>query len=76
MTTKDSMNQDNRVLSANLSAAVRMGDDEAIRFVDWVRGAAPYFHAFRGKTFVLAFGGKAIMGPLAWRGTSACAAGV
>lgn len=52
------MNQEIRVLSANLSAAVRMGDDEAIRFVDWVRGAAPYFHAFRGKTFVLAFGGE------------------
>ena len=57
-----SMNKENRVLSANLSAAARMGDAEAIRFVDWVRGAAPYFHAFRGKTFVLAFGGEVAQG--------------
>lgn len=58
------MNENNRVLSENLSAAVRMGDDEAIRFVDWVRGAAPYFHMFRGKTFVLAFGGEVAQGEL------------
>jgi amino-acid N-acetyltransferase len=56
------MKQEARVLSENLSAAVRMGDEEAIRFVDWVRGAAPYFHAFRGKTFVLAFGGEVAHG--------------
>ena len=30
-------------------------DDE---FVSWFRSVAPYFHAFRGKTFVLAFGGE------------------
>jgi len=28
------------------------------QFVSWVRSVAPYFHAFRGKTFVLAFGGE------------------
>jgi hypothetical protein len=27
---------------------------------------APYVNLFRGKTFVIAFGGKAILGPLAW----------
>ncbi|MDA8225875.1 MAG: amino-acid N-acetyltransferase [Betaproteobacteria bacterium] len=27
-------------------------------FVHWFRSAAPYIHAFRGKTFVLAFGGE------------------
>ncbi len=27
-------------------------------FVSWVRAAAPYIHAFRGKTFVIAFGGE------------------
>jgi amino-acid N-acetyltransferase len=27
-------------------------------FVSWFRSVAPYFHAFRGKTFVLAFGGE------------------
>jgi len=28
------------------------------QFVSWFRSVAPYFHAFRGKTFVLAFGGE------------------
>ncbi len=27
-------------------------------FVTWFRSAAPYIHAFRGKTFVIAFGGE------------------
>ncbi len=31
-------------------------------FVAWVRGAAPYIHAFRGKTFVIAFGGEVAVG--------------
>jgi amino-acid N-acetyltransferase len=30
------------------------------RLVAWVRQAAPYIHAFRGKTFVIAFGGEVI----------------
>lgn len=30
------------------------------RLVAWVRQAAPYIHAFRGKTFVIAFGGEAL----------------
>jgi len=34
-------------------------------FVAWFRQVTPYINAFRGKTFVLAFGGKAIAGPLA-----------
>lgn len=29
-------------------------------FVDWFRAAAPYIHAFGGKTFVIAFGGDAM----------------
>jgi len=37
--------------------------DEA--FVSWFRAVTPYINAFRGKTFVLAFGGKAIAGDLA-----------
>ncbi|MFT4171750.1 MAG: amino-acid N-acetyltransferase [Rhodocyclaceae bacterium] len=39
-----------------------MTDANAMQFVDWVRGAAPYFHAFRGKTFVIAFGGEVAQG--------------
>jgi amino-acid N-acetyltransferase len=34
-------------------------------FVACFRSVAPYVNLFRGKTFVLAFGGKAIEGPLA-----------
>lgn len=29
-------------------------------FVAWFRSAAPYIHAFRGKTFVVAFGGEVV----------------
>jgi len=28
------------------------------QFISWFRAVAPYFHAFRGKTFVIAFGGE------------------
>lgn len=31
-------------------------------FVRWFRSAAPYIHAFRGKTFVIAFGGEVVEG--------------
>jgi amino-acid N-acetyltransferase len=30
-------------------------------FVTWFRAAAPYIHAFRGRTFVIAFGGEAVV---------------
>lgn len=30
------------------------------QFVSWFRSAAPYFHSFRGKTFVVAFGGELV----------------
>jgi amino-acid N-acetyltransferase len=29
-------------------------------FVEWFRSAAPYIHAFRGRTFVIAFGGEVV----------------
>jgi amino-acid N-acetyltransferase len=29
-------------------------------FVQWCRAAAPYIHAFRGRTFVVAFGGEVV----------------
>lgn len=38
--------------------------DDAPDFVAWFRQVTPYINAFRGKTFVLAFGGKAIAGAL------------
>ena len=31
-------------------------------FVSWVRSAAPYIHAFRGRTFVVAFAGEVAAG--------------
>jgi amino-acid N-acetyltransferase len=30
------------------------------QFVTWFRSAAPYIHAFRGRTFVVAFGGEVV----------------
>ncbi len=32
------------------------------QFVNWFRSAAPYIHAFRGRTFVVAFGGEVVAG--------------
>ena len=29
-------------------------------FVNWFRSAAPYLHAFGGRTFVIAFGGEVV----------------
>nr|WP_245916337.1 amino-acid N-acetyltransferase [Candidatus Pandoraea novymonadis] len=31
------------------------------QFVQWLRSVAPYIHAFRNKTFVVAFGGELVM---------------
>ena len=39
----------------------KLAETEAASFVEWFRAAAPYIHAFRGKTFVLAFGGEAML---------------
>ncbi|MDR2208753.1 MAG: amino-acid N-acetyltransferase [Azoarcus sp.] len=36
--------------------------ESTARFVAWVRAAAPYIHAFRGKTFVVGFGGEVAAG--------------
>ncbi|MGH8771954.1 MAG: amino-acid N-acetyltransferase, partial [Burkholderiales bacterium] len=32
-----------------------------VQLVAWLREAAPYIHAFRGRTFVVAVGGEALM---------------
>jgi hypothetical protein len=43
-----------------------MADDlSSAHFVAWFRSVAPYVNLFRGKTFLIAFGGKAIAGQLA-----------
>jgi len=34
--------------------------DATTDFVHWFRSAAPYIHGFRGKTFVIAFGGELV----------------
>ncbi len=38
----------------------KLGEADTASFVQWFRAAAPYIHAFRGKTFVVAFGGDAL----------------
>src|SRR5439155_10295118 len=48
-----SMPQPPRINPAANSATTRA-------FVQWIRSAAPYIHAFRGKTFVIAFGGEVV----------------
>lgn len=40
-------------------------NDSTRRFVSWVRAAAPYIHAFGGRTFVIAFGGEVAGGTMA-----------
>src|SRR6202008_945215 len=30
------------------------------RFIDWFQSVAPYIHAFRGRVFVIAFGGEVV----------------
>ena len=42
------------------SAPDNLLPDADARLVAWVRQAAPYIHAFRGKTFVIAFGGEVL----------------
>ena len=37
------------------------GMENPIAFVNWLRSVAPYIHAFRGKTFVVAFPGELVM---------------
>ncbi len=35
--------------------------ENPVQFVAWLRSVAPYIHAFRGKTFVVAFPGELVM---------------
>ena len=34
--------------------------ENPVEFVQWLRSVAPYIHAFRGKTFVVAFPGELV----------------
>lgn len=53
-------------IQANTAPAVDSSEPDGLAdFVAFFRRVTPYINAFRGKTFVLAFGGKAISGPLA-----------
>src|SRR5512134_3176616 len=48
-------------MAAKTSEPKQQGEDSGdARLVAWVRQAAPYIHAFRGKTFVIAFGGEVL----------------
>ena len=35
-------------------------EQDRVQFVEWLRSVAPYVHAFRGKTFVVAFPGELV----------------
>jgi len=36
-------------------------EQDRVQFVEWLRSVAPYVHAFRGKTFVVAFPGELVV---------------
>ncbi|GAA4328300.1 amino-acid N-acetyltransferase [Pigmentiphaga soli] len=46
--------------AAPTPTAAPVDPDLNARFVRWFREVAPYVHAFRGKTFVVAFGGELV----------------
>ena len=47
-------------MNTDLQAPYHQPDSEAAQFVRWFREVAPYVHGFRGKTFVVGFGGELI----------------
>lgn len=47
-------------MAKNPSAAPAAHSATTRAFVQWIRLAAPYIHAFRGRTFVIAFGGEVV----------------
>ena len=47
-------------MAKNPSAAPPAHSATTRAFVQWIRSAAPYIHAFRGRTFVIAFGGEVV----------------
>ncbi len=65
LTSADSAIPETSVTTPATASASGQADHLSQRFVAWVRAAAPYIHAFRGKTFVLGFGGEVAAGELA-----------
>ena len=49
-----------QAMSTQFNAAPTAHSATTRAFVHWIRLAAPYIHAFRGKTFVIAFGGEVV----------------
>ena len=47
-------------LTAHTQASYKINNTNAKDFVHWFRSAAPYIHAFGGRTFVIAFGGEVV----------------
>ncbi|HIE90304.1 MAG TPA: amino-acid N-acetyltransferase [Methylophilaceae bacterium] len=43
-----------------VGAATESPLENPMDFVHWFRSAAPYIHAFRGRTFIIAFGGEVV----------------
>jgi amino-acid N-acetyltransferase len=52
--------------AATTTSPSRTQSADDARLVSWVRQAAPYIHAFRGRTFVIAFGGEVLDGEDSW----------
>lgn len=46
--------------ATGISPSLTMDNTNAKDFVQWFRSAAPYIHAFGGRTFVIAFGGEVV----------------
>ncbi len=49
---------------APASPLAELQPEDQHRFVQWLRTVAPYIHAFRGKTFVVAFPGELVLAGL------------
>ena len=47
-------------VTAHLPATTVLNSGNTKDFVHWFRSAAPYIHAFGGRTFVIAFGGEVV----------------
>lgn len=58
--TSDNLHGTITQTSANRSQQSNELSTGALDFVQWFRSAAPYIHAFGGRTFVIAFGGEVV----------------